>query len=241
MRAGSRLLAAVKAGQYLEAGAPTGLTGLTTHRSPRSTLLYLYYSTLDKLQEIPESSVYRQSTEALTRHRLAIIEQVKPPGHDAWQEKVQAQAAEAPGYFRSFATSKGTRLVVPPEVQTETQDRAAEWDGESASPTLEGIRSEAARRRQHQRMGGGPDYDPELVHNKPKLDLEPQLTAEQVSDIESRIGAGLIEEVIQVAEGEHILADEMVKSKVWEKLEEQAPEGQWSYFERGGHTSTQKP
>lgn len=27
----------------------------------------------------------------------------------------------------------------------------------------------------------------------------------------------------------------------WENLEEPAPEGQWSYFERATHTSTQKP
>jgi NADH dehydrogenase (ubiquinone) 1 alpha subcomplex subunit 5 len=62
-----------------------------------------------------------------------------------------------------------------------------------------------------------------------------------ISDLESRLGAGLIEEVIQVAEGEHKLVDTMVQAKVWEPLEEQAPEGQWSYFERMTHTSTQKP
>jgi NADH dehydrogenase (ubiquinone) 1 alpha subcomplex subunit 5 len=59
-----------------------------------------------------------------------------------------------------------------------------------------------------------------------------------ISDLESRLGAGLIEEV---AEGEHKLVDTMVAAKVWEPLEEQAPEGQWSYFERMTHTSTQKP
>jgi NADH dehydrogenase (ubiquinone) 1 alpha subcomplex subunit 5 len=42
----------------------------------------------------------------------------------------------------------------------------------------------------------------------------------------------LIEEVIQVAEGENLLADVMVNNKVWEDLTEKAPEGQWSYFER---------
>jgi NADH dehydrogenase (ubiquinone) 1 alpha subcomplex subunit 5 len=55
------------------------------------------------------------------------------------------------------------------------------------------------------------------------------------------LGAGLIEEVIQVAEGEHALVDTMVESKVWEPLEEPAPEGQWGYFERATHTATQKP
>jgi NADH dehydrogenase (ubiquinone) 1 alpha subcomplex subunit 5 len=32
--------------------------------------------------------------------------------------------------------------------------------------------------------------------------------------LESQIGAGLIEEVIQVAEGEHKLVDEMAKARV---------------------------
>lgn len=36
----------------------------------------------------------------------------------------------------------------------------------------------------------------------------------RISDVESQIGAGLIEEVIQVAEGEHTLVDEMIKSRV---------------------------
>lgn len=36
----------------------------------------------------------------------------------------------------------------------------------------------------------------------------------RISDLESRLGGGLIEEVIQVAEGEHKLVDEMIKSRV---------------------------
>lgn len=35
-----------------------------------------------------------------------------------------------------------------------------------------------------------------------------------ISELENRLGGGLIEEVIQVAEGEHKLVDEMIKSKV---------------------------
>lgn len=36
----------------------------------------------------------------------------------------------------------------------------------------------------------------------------------RVSELETRIGAGLIEEVIQVAEGEHRLVDTLLQSKV---------------------------
>ncbi|KAF2113337.1 NADH-ubiquinone oxidoreductase 29.9 kd subunit precursor [Lophiotrema nucula] len=241
MRAASRLFAAVKPGQYLEAGNPTGLTGLLTHASPRSTLLYLYSSTLDKLAQIPESSVYRQSTEALTKHRLAVVEGVKPPGHDAWAQKVQYMYSEHPEAFDAKQTSKGVNIEVAPKEEVDPREAGAAWDGELRSPTLEGIRSQRARRTQSKLMGGGPTFKPEAILDKPTLDAEPQLTAEQISDIESRIGAGLIEEVIQVAEGEHKLVDEMIKSKAWEPLEEPAPAGQWSYFERGGHTKTQKP
>ncbi len=55
----------------------------------------------------------------------------------------------------------------------------------------------------------------------------------RISSIETQIGAGLIEEVIQVAEGELYLVRQMLQDKSWEPLEEQAPSGQWSYFERG--------
>jgi NADH dehydrogenase (ubiquinone) 1 alpha subcomplex subunit 5 len=40
------------------------------------------------------------------------------------------------------------------------------------------------------------------------------LIADRISEIESQIGAGLIEEVIQVAEGEHELADKMAEDKM---------------------------
>ena len=42
----------------------------------------------------------------------------------------------------------------------------------------------------------------------------PVLThCDSISEIENRIGAGLIEEVIQVAEGEHKLVIDMIKAK----------------------------
>ncbi|KAF2877487.1 ETC complex I subunit conserved region-domain-containing protein [Massariosphaeria phaeospora] len=241
MRAATRLLASVKPGQYLEIGSPTGLTGLRTHPTPRSTLLYLYNSTLDKLKQIPESSVYRQSTEALTRHRMKIIEEVKPEGWDAWMEKVQMQVADNPDAFKIKKTSGGVSVVPPRYQSIDARKKAAEWDGEKHGSFPEGIRSQRERRPIVKAMRGNEDYTPEKVFSEVKVDPEPQLTADVISDLESRIGAGLIEEVIQVAEGEHKLVDEMIKSKVWEPLEEPSPEGQWSYFERGTHTSTQHP
>ncbi|KAF2762973.1 Ndufa5, NADH-ubiquinone oxidoreductase subunit [Pseudovirgaria hyperparasitica] len=141
MRPATRLLATLKGAKptYHTPNAPTGLAGLLTHPHPRPALIYTYKQTLQALGQMPESSVYRQSVEAITKARLRT-----------------KQAA----------------------------------DGE-------------------------------------------------ISDIETQIGAGLIEEVIQVAEGELELVKNMITAKPWEELVEKAPEGQWSYFERG--TGTEKP
>ena len=87
MRPAIRLFAAVT--RRLEPGNPTGLTGLSTHGAPRSALIFLYTSTLRKLQQIPEHSVYRQATEALTKQGLSVIESVKPAGYDAWLDKTR--------------------------------------------------------------------------------------------------------------------------------------------------------
>ncbi|KAF2019406.1 hypothetical protein BU24DRAFT_447912 [Aaosphaeria arxii CBS 175.79] len=235
MRAAARLLANVKQSKFLEPGTPTGLTGLITHPTPRSTLLYHYSSTLDKLKQIPESSVYRQSTEALTKHRLKIVESAKPAGWDAWKQTVDMQVADHPEAFDITTTTLGTSIALPKKRKVDERRAAAEWDGEIGKSFPEGSRTEKERRKHHATLGGPEGYSPDAAFKEVKLEAEPQLTAEQISDIESQIGAGLIEEVIQVAEGEHKLVDEMVNSKIWEELTEKAPEGQWSYFERGAH------
>lgn len=107
MRSTLRLLANVKSARYLQPHAPTGLTGLTTHPRPRQALLILYTTTLNKLQNIPESSVYRQATEALTKHRLKIIESTKPPGYDKWQQEVQQKVAANPDLVKVISTPSG--------------------------------------------------------------------------------------------------------------------------------------
>ncbi|OCL10915.1 hypothetical protein AOQ84DRAFT_288286 [Glonium stellatum] len=243
MRVVSRLLANVKAGRFLEPGAPTGLCGLVTHPSPRSALIYLYSSTLDKLKQLPESSVYRQSAEALTKHRLQIVEAAKPQGFDAWQDKIQMQIADSPGAFRGLKhTIDGKPFVATIPLEKELDEREDEWNGEHVrAGEVEGPGSQSQRRNQKAKFLGDKPFDTERTENI-KLEPEPQLTVEQISNIESQIGAGLIEEVIQVAEGEYRLVDKMIEAKAWEELEEKPAEGQWTYFERGGaHTSTQKP
>lgn len=234
MRNTLRLLAAVKPGRYLEAGNPTGLTGLFTHPAPRSTLLYLYGATLDKLKAFPDHSVYRQSTEALTKHRMKIIESIKPEGYDEWAKKAAEKMEKYPEAFQPGGSyvhkSAGGQDFVSPE-DNEFEDQ--EWT------SLEGTRSseEKAAEVALLRKGRRQDYS-KVVNWEP----EPPLEASQISDAENQIGGGLIEEVIQVAEGELKLVETMAESQVWEELEEKPPQGQWDYFARDQHTpGTQEP
>jgi len=118
-----------------------------------------------------------------------------------------------------------------------------DWDGEEKFIVPEGARS--AAEKAFQKNIGGEMSDEELLRSigtNIKWEPEPPLNADQISEIETQIGAGLIEEVIEVAKGELMLVDEMAKSKVWEELEEKPVEGQWTYFSRDtGTPTTQAP
>lgn len=178
MRAAARLLASVRKGKYLEAGAPTGLTGLNTHPSPRSALLFHYNATLDKLKQIPESSVYRQSTEALTRHRLKVIEETKPAGWDNWMHRVQLQAENDPSAFQIVKTSAGTLVVGPSLDIADPRTVDASWDGERMPSFPEGVRTAEERKPWLQAMKGDVSYTPERVHAPVRMEPEPQYTEE---------------------------------------------------------------
>jgi NADH dehydrogenase (ubiquinone) 1 alpha subcomplex subunit 5 len=51
----------------------TGITGLAVHPNPLPELLETYEATLSLLSSLPASSVYRQSVEALTQHKLKLM------------------------------------------------------------------------------------------------------------------------------------------------------------------------
>lgn len=236
-----RMLASVKPERFLEAGNPTGLTGLLTHPAPRSTLIYLYNATLEKLKAIPEHSVYRQSTEALTKHRFNIVDSIKPPGYDEWTTRAEEKfkkyrnelSDQSKGPHRLETTGESVYVIT--ENPEEQDERLIDWDGEKPNSGRSDLRAGTANQR-FQQQGN--------TSNRDEIDWEPEppLEVSQIVEIENRIGGGLIEEVIQVAEGELKLADTMVESKVWEELEERAPQGQWEYFSRDQHTpGTQEP
>jgi len=176
MRPTIRLLA--QAARYLEAGSPTGLTGLLTHPSPRSTLLHTYNSTLDKLKEFPEHSVYRQSVEGLTKHRLNIIEGVKPEGLEAWQERVKETVEKHPEAFHkigSLANGKEINFVYKDHILAGMDN--AEFDDEPPrKPELEGPRTRAERAQQAKSF----TENVKLQNAKiPRIEPEPPLSLEQ--------------------------------------------------------------
>jgi NADH dehydrogenase (ubiquinone) 1 alpha subcomplex subunit 5 len=181
MRQTTRLLA-----RYLEPGAPTGLTGLWTHSTPRSTLLYLYSTTLDKLQAFPESSLYRKSVESLTKHRMALVEKTVPPGYDEWVVKAKKLVADNPEHFQAArgkldgsvqrSVKLGGRTYIVGRQHPVKDVRHEEWDGEKdEGPELEGLRTEAERADQALSAERVALEVPDKVVWEP----EPQLTAEQ--------------------------------------------------------------
>lgn len=140
MRCTIRLLAAVKSGRYLEPGDPTGLTGLFNHQAPRSTLLYLYGSTLDKLKAFPEHSVYRQSTEALTKHRMNIMESIRPEGYEEWAKRAAETVQQNPEAFQpggkyQYMQAGGENYVISEERGHDAQEPTSS----EGSPTQEAM------------------------------------------------------------------------------------------------------
>ncbi|KAL8800802.1 MAG: hypothetical protein Q9182_004910 [Xanthomendoza sp. 2 TL-2023] len=237
MKSTSRLLATVKSERFLTPGNPTGLTGLLTHPAPRSQLLYLYSSTLDKLSKIPEYSVYRQSAEAITKQRLNVIQNTKPPGYEEWVQRAKQKIHDNPNVFGK--DTDPSRIFISASLTEESDSREIQWDGMKGPATLEGTRTEEERAQQSEiakKAAKPPQIDVVQWEN------EPPLEASQIAEIEDTIGAGLIEEIILVAEGENSLVDTILESKSWEELSEKPPPGQWDYFSRDQHTpGTQEP
>ena len=279
MRNSLRLLAVVKPGRYLEAGNPTGLTGLFTHAAPRSTLLYTYGAILDKLKAFPEHSVYRQSTEALTKHRMKIIESIKPEGYDEWEKRATEKMEKYPEVFQPGGhydhQSVGGQDFVTVQEQEDEDD-----EGASVNPTYKpaevALFNRVGRSEYSEAINWEPEPPLEASQYVRRLDLlvliclaqDTDAFIHRISDAEQQIGGGLIEEVIQVAEGELKLVETMAEYQVyvsgllairlkgftfssgsmltsqrrWDELEEKPLPGQWDYFARDQHTpGTQEP
>lgn len=186
MRRTLRQFAAVKPARYLEANTPTGLTGLSTHPSPRSALIYLYSSTLDTLQQFPSTSLYRQSTEALTNHRLKIVQSVVPVGYEEWAAKAKKLMAEHPEVFttpeggvhfdggRHVKLNVGGKVFVQSKIVKEVDWNREEWDGEEGSAELEGVRTTQERKGQSVLAKERPGEDEKQIvwEEEPALNID---------------------------------------------------------------------
>ncbi|KAN0061306.1 hypothetical protein ACQY0O_006152 [Thecaphora frezii] len=71
--------------------ATTGVTGVDVHPSPLTALSETYSKTLSLLSTLPESSVYRQSTTALTQHHLDVINDAlqQQKGNESNPQKIE--------------------------------------------------------------------------------------------------------------------------------------------------------
>lgn len=172
-----RMLASIKPERFLEAGNPTGLTGLFTHPSPRSTLLYLYSTTLEKLKAIPEYSVYRQSTEALAKHRYNAVDSIKPPGYEEWAKRAEEKVWKYRGILMD--RNQGPhRLDTVGESAYVVSEGPGENEGDGQYQTPTGSDPNARTVQQSsQRPGSGSNIDETNWEPEPPLEASQYVAA----------------------------------------------------------------
>jgi len=238
MRPSTRLLTA-----RLPAFSPTGITGVLTHPHPRPALIALYNHTLNVLSSLPPHSVYRQSAENITKQRLQILNSVKPAGWDDYLATRRQNSLQGDVDIKDVAVYMRAQLRGLVDGSKFSGNAAyARQEMEHwrafAEPESHGNRKlpEAAVDAEVVDLLADAEHNEELkrlmLQEETEVDLEPQLTAEQVMEIEEKLGEGLLEEVIEEGWGELQLAETMRDDRVWEPLEVVPGEGQWVGSER---------
>ena len=174
------MFATVKsAAKYLEAGTPTGLTGLITHPCPRPALLYTYRTTLDRLAQIPANSVYRQSVEALTKQRMSVVESHKPAGYDEWLGRITKQIEAHPEAYKQYMEKDGTlsaRMITSrPGVIWDGQAKRGDFLPEGANNQREADAKAVAIEEELKEVDSLGEREPTLMD----LETEPALDSEQ--------------------------------------------------------------
>jgi NADH dehydrogenase (ubiquinone) 1 alpha subcomplex subunit 5 len=234
--------------QRLVPFSTTGITGILTHPNPRPALIAIYNHTLTLLSRLPEHSVYRRSTENLTRHRLAIVESVKPEGWEAFQtelksgkeyhgvQNIKDTAFDLRVIGKQFQAVAGMVSTQSPVVREFLQKEVDRWRvGREPTAAEVGVTGDSVPISGLGEDGGQNivELDPSAtVQEVPLLPEEPPLFAEQVVELEEKLGGGLIEEIIDQGWEELTLIKEMEDAKIWDPLEVQPEEGQWVGFER---------
>jgi NADH dehydrogenase (ubiquinone) 1 alpha subcomplex subunit 5 len=85
---------AVKAAPVPRTKVVTGIAGLDVHPRPLPALAQAYTSTLKVLEKIPAAAVYRQSAEAITKERLAIVQRREAGDDQATEADIEAVERE---------------------------------------------------------------------------------------------------------------------------------------------------
>ena len=86
---------AVKAAAVPRTKVVTGIAGLDVHPRPLPALAQAYTSTLKVLEQIPAAAVYRQSAEAITKERLAVVQKRDAAGdQEATEADIEAVERE---------------------------------------------------------------------------------------------------------------------------------------------------
>jgi len=237
MRATPRLLTA-----RLPAFSPTGIAGVLTHPHPRPALIALYNHTLAVLSKLPPHSVYRQSTEALTQRRLDAVSAVKPAGWNDYLATRRQNGLQGDVDIRDVAAYMRARLHDLVETTTSAGSAAyagaemRHWAGFPAPAGHDDRAPPEPDPAADPLDDADADDSEELEHlvrqRGTEIELEPQLSAEQVAEIEHRIGEGLLEQVIEEGWAELQCAEAMRDDRVWEPLAVVPEEGQWVGFER---------
>ena len=237
---------------YIHPFTPTGITGILSHPCPRPTLISIYSTTLTLLQSLPLTSLYRISTTNITAHRLSLVSSTLPPDFQTYhtthikphlptllssakkagwpEQKLTAAiaAAQVRAQFKSLLdavpeTGEGIDLDSLNYLNTvfKAQESAlADAVDPAAVPV---VATDLGQHQQPQQVG---------TVEIPDVPPEPQLTAQQIVELEEKLEAGLIEEVITQGLDEMKLVKAMMEYKPWEPLVEEPVEGQWVYFER---------
>ncbi|KAF8420717.1 hypothetical protein EV426DRAFT_611914 [Tirmania nivea] len=235
---------------YIAPFSPTGLTGLLAHPAPRPTLIAIYNTTLTLLDSLPSHSVYRTSTTTLTKHRLDIIKSITPPSYQSYEQTHLAPLLPSLQKLASDAGWPETKLqaaIAVAQVKAKFRDLTAAVPENAEGVDIEGLEFLSETISEQEKILEEA-VDPLAVPSKPiqggkqavsvgtvavpPIPAEPQLTAEQVAELEGKLEAGLIEEVIKQGVAEMKLVKEMLEAKPWEPLEEEPVKGQWEYFER---------
>lgn len=100
----------------------TGLHGVPIHPNPLPALLNIYKATLSSIQsKIPQGVVYRQAAEALTQHRLQVVE--KHAGQDGSQGGEEAIEATE----KELDAGVIEEVIKVAEGEQKLVDQMAEW------------------------------------------------------------------------------------------------------------------